>query len=296
LADPNYALYQKSPEEIREERQEAKDREINQRTAQLVLDNLEKNQNQVPQPKELTTSKKRSLEDEPDVAPKKPQTQLTEIQPEIQKNTIGLPVSKAGFFYNVSMKNKNSYSANDAVLAVIHGNGNEGIKIQNGTTTKIRLLQNTIFRVKGEPILLEKGTILNGRCSIGDERVFISITSMVIGNAIYPLTVHVFDTDGQQGVYVPNLREKNLLAQNLSRTATSPMNGGFFVGQGGIAQQVGTQVAIQAAQQTMQSGRQYVTTKAQNPKVTIRPNYQILLKSTDFTPTTSNAPTYEEIN
>ncbi|MDF7821866.1 conjugative transposon protein TraM [Runella sp. MFBS21] len=298
LADPNYALYQKSPEELREERQEAKDREINQRTAQLVLDNLEKNQNQVQAPQSApTTVKKKNDEEEKDITPKKKESPLTEIQPEIQKNTIGMPVTKVGFFYNVSMKNKNSYSANDAVLAVVHGNGSGGIKIQNGTTAKIRLLQNIIFRVKGEPILLEKGTILNGRCSIGEERVYISITSMVIGNAIYPLTVQAFDMDGQLGIYVPNLREKNMLAQNLSRTATGPLNGGFFVGQGGIAQQVGTQVAVQAAQQTMQSARQYATTKAQNPKVTIRPNYQILLKSSDFTPTTSNAPTsHEEIN
>ncbi|AEI52138.1 conjugative transposon protein TraM [Runella slithyformis] len=295
LADPNYALYKKSNEELREERQEAEDREINQRTAQLVLDKLEKNQNQSTQQQiNLPAEKKRSLDD--DLPSAKPKSQLTEIQPEIQKNTIGLPVTKAGFFYNVSMKNKTGYSANDAVLAVVHGNGSEGIKIQNGTTAKIRLLQNIIFRVKGEPILLEKGTILNGRCSIGDERVFISITSMVIGNAIYPLTVQAYDMDGQLGIYVPNLREKNMLAQNLSRTAAGSMNGGFFVGQGGIAQQVGTQVAIQAAQQTMQSGRQYITAKAQNPKVTVRPNYQILLKSTDFTPTTSNAPTYEENN
>lgn len=296
LADPNYQLYKKSPQELEEERREREERVINQRTANLVLNNLERAQ----QPKDTLPTPKRKPrsndfeENEPRAIQKN--SQLTEIQPEVQRNTIGLPVTKAGFFYNTSLKNRNSYSANDAVLAVVHGNGADGIKVQNGTTLKIRLLQNTVFRVKGEPIELEKGTILNGRCTIGNERVFIAITSMVIDNAIYPLTIQVYDMDGQVGVYVPNLREKNMLAQNLTRRAATSTNGGYFVGQGGVAQQVGTQVAIQAAQQTMQSARQFATTKAQNPKVTIRPNYQILLKSADFTLTTSNAPTYEEVN
>lgn len=119
---------------------------------------------------------------------------------------------------------------------------------------------------------------------------------MVFGNSIYPLTVQVHDMDGQLGIYVPNLNDKNKVAQSIGRMAVSPMSGGFFVGQGGIGQQVGTQVAVQGAQQVMQSARQYVTARAQNPKVTIRPNYQILLKSTELTPTTSNAPVYEEGN
>ena len=158
------------------------------------------------------------------------------------------------------------------------------------------MVQNTIFRIKGEPLVLEKGTILNGRCTIGNERVLISITSMVFGNAVYPLTVQAYDMDGQLGIYVPNLKDKNKLTQSISRTAVSPMSGGFFVGQGSIGQQVGTQMAVQGAQQVVQSAKQYVTARAQNPKVTIRPNYQILLKSTEFTPTTSNAPVYEEGN
>lgn len=300
MADPNYRLYRKTPEELREERALADEKEINQRTAKLILDRMEKNQGSLNSAPVSGTMRRKGnghaeTEEQVNTPPKK-DTELTELQPEVQKNTIGLPVSKTGFFYNVSMKNKTGYSANDAVVAVIHGYGSEGIKVQNGTVVKIRLVQNTIVRIKGEPLLLEKGTILNGRCTIGDERVLIAVTSMAVGNAVYPLTVQVHDMDGQLGIYVPNLKDKNLIARNISRTAVSPINGGFFVGQGGIGQQVGTQVAVQGAQQVVQSAKQYLTTRAQNPKVTIRPNYRILLKSTELTPTTSNAPVYEEGN
>ncbi len=300
MANPNYQLYRKSPEELREERALADEKEINQRTAKLILDRMEKNQAS-PNSASATGTMHRKADTLEEIneqvgTPPKKNMELTELQPEVQRNTIGLPVNKTGFFYNVSMKSKIGYSGNDAVCAVIHGYGSEGIKVQNGTVVKIRLVQNTIFRIKGEPLVLEKGTILNGRCTIGNERVLISITSMVFGNAVYPLTVQAYDMDGQLGIYVPNLKDKNKLTQSISRTAVSPMSGGFFVGQGSIGQQVGTQMAVQGAQQVVQSAKQYVTARAQNPKVTIRPNYQILLKSTEFTPTTSNAPVYEEGN
>jgi hypothetical protein len=300
MANPNYQLYRKSPEELREERALADEKEINQRTAKLILDRMEKNQTSPNSESAISTMRRKTdaleeTNEQADILPKK-EAERTELHPEVQKNTIGLPVNKTGFFYNVSMKNKTGYSANDAVCAVIHGYGSEGIKVQNGTVVKIRLVQNTIVRVKREPLLLEKGTIVNGRCTIGDERIFIEVTSVVFENAIYPLTVQAYDMDGQLGIHVPNLKDKNLVARNISRTAVSPINGGFFVGQGGIGQQVGTQMAVQGAQQVVQSAKQYVTARAQNPKVTIRPNYQILLKSTEFTPTTSNAPVYEEGN
>lgn len=213
---------------------------------------------------------------------------------EVSRNTVGQPNNKVGFFYNFSRKNAGSYSGNEAIVAVIHGQGSDGVTVQDGSTIKVRLMQNTVFRLKGEDIMLEKGMLLNGLCSIGSDRVFISVTSLVIGKAIYPVTVQAFDIDGQQGIHVPNLAEKNRVAQGLTQSAGQASQGGsYFVGQGNAAQQIGTQVGVQGARSVFQGTRQLLTAKAQNPKVTIRPNYKVLLKSAQLAPTTSAAADYE---
>ncbi|WP_028523240.1 conjugative transposon protein TraM [Runella limosa] len=298
--EANQPLFHKTQEDVERENRERDDREINQRQVKLVLDQMEKNNtNSSPQAEKRpsTIGDKLRQDDEHEKAflasytPKdKGKGQLTELYPETSKNTIGNPYTTGIGFYNVSTKNKQSYNANDAILAVIHSS--EAVKVQEGSVIKVRLLQNTIFKIGDDPVVLEKGTLLNGRCTVGDDRVFISFTSLVKGTAIYPLTVQAFDLDGQQGIYVPNLREKNILARRLTQAAMTPTSGasGYFIGQGNIAQQVGTQMAVQTTQQAMQSARQVIVSKAQIPKITIRPNYQMLLKSASFTPTTSNAP------
>lgn len=299
LADPNAVMFRKSAAEIADERRTAEDRAINQRTANLLLDRMEKGQSQgTGGPGSLPGAAAAQNSGDP-VMPStrsasEPVPEETIMHGEVSRNTVGQPNNKVGFFYNFSRKNAGSYSGNEAIVAVIHGQGSDGVTVQDGSTIKVRLMQNTVFRLKGEDIMLEKGMLLNGLCSIGSDRVFISVTSLVIGKAIYPVTVQAFDIDGQQGIHVPNLAEKNRVAQGLTQAAGQASQGGsYFVGQGNAAQQIGTQVGVQGARSVFQGARQLLTAKAQNPKVTIRPNYKVLLKSAQLAPTTSAAANYE---
>ncbi len=297
LSDPNAVMFRRSAAEIADERRTTEDREINQRTANLLLGKMEKSQ--VPAGGGPGTQSGTSViqgNGAPLAGTQESGTAETEtvMHGEVSRNTVGQPNNKVGFFYNFSRKNANSYNSSDAILAVVHGQGDNGITVQNGATAKLRLLQNTVFRLNGQDIILEKGTLINGTCTIGDDRVFISITSLVIGTAIHPIQVQAFDLDGLQGLHVPNLSEKNRAARGLTRAAAqSAGSGNYFVGQGNVGQQVGTQVATQAARSVMQGARQLVTARAQNPKVTIRPNYKVLLKSAQLTPTSSTNQDYE---
>lgn len=71
------------------------------------------------------------------------------------------------------------------------------------------------------------------------------------------------------------------------------MGTNVVVGQGTVGQQVGTQVAMQGVRQAIQGARQLVTARASTPKVTIRANYKILLKSDKAIPTSSTNDSYE---
>lgn len=300
LSNPNAVMFRKSAAEIADERRTTEDREINQRTANLLLDKMEESQASgsggPPAPPGDAAAQSGS---DPAAGPRRgapdtPDTQETIMHGEVSRNTVDQPNNKVGFFYNFSRKNAGSYSGNEAIVAVIHGQGSDGVTVQEGTTIKVRLMQNTVFRLQGNDVLLEKGTLLNGLCSIGNDRVFISITSLVIGKSIYAVTVQAFDIDGLQGIHVPNLAEKNRVAQGLTQVAgQASQGGGYFVGQGNIGQQVGTQVAVQGARGALQGARQLLTAKAQNPKVTIRPNYKVLLKSAQLSPTSSTTQDYE---
>lgn len=298
LANPSTAVFRKSPRDIEDERREREDREINQRTANLLLDKMDK-ANTAPNTGQLAApalgSGTRAAEGTPSAQNAAAAQSETVMHGEVSRNTIGQPNDKVGFFYNMSRKNtRRSYTANDAIQAVIHGMGPDDIAVRDGTTAKIRLEQNTVFQVEGNDIILEKGTLLNGICKIGADRVYISVNSLVIGDAIYPIEVQAFDLDGQQGVYVPDLAQKNQVSRRLTQAASQPLSGGsYFVGQGNVGQQVGTQVAVQGARQVMSAGRQVITAKAQNPKVTIRTNYKILLKSAKLVPTSSTNSDYE---
>jgi conjugative transposon TraM protein len=294
LSDPNAQLFTKSREEIAAERREVEDREMNQRTADLLLTRMENMNTQgggaMPAAPATATN---GAAGAPPAKPglRNPNGQAgTVMHGEVSRNTIGQPNDKIGFFYNVSRQNtRRSYSGNDAIRAVVHGQGAEGITVQTGSTAKVRLEQNTVFNLGGQDVMLPKGTLLNGLCTIGDDRVYITVSSLVMGDAIYPIQVQAYDLDGLQGIHVPNLSEKNRVARQLTRAAASTANSGtgYVIGQGGVGQQVATQVATQASRGLMQGARQLMTNRAQQPRVTIRPNYRILLKSAELTPTSA---------
>jgi len=297
LADPNAALFRRSPQEIEEERRVMEDREINQRTANLLLDRMEKGSagQAGAVPVLPATANQGAGGVGAPVPGSVPAADATVMHGEVSKNTIGQPNDKIGFFYNVSTKNRRSYTANDAIMAVVHGHGAEGITVRDGGTAKIRLMQNAVFQLGGQDVILPKGTLLNGTCSIGADRVYIAVTSLVFGEAIHSIEVQVFDLDGQQGIHVPNLSEKNQIARRLAQTGTNAgaMGTNVIVGQGTVGQQVGTQVAVQGVRQAIQGARQLVTARASTPKVTIRANYKILLKSDKAIPTSSINESYE---
>lgn len=170
-------------------------------------------------------------------------------------------------------------SNNMAIPAVIHGDGGT-VMVSSGSTVKIRLLEDTQLLLNGELVSLPANSLVSGICHITDERIMVTVNTLRQGNYLYETDLVAYDLDGRAGLRVPHLNEKNRVAQALGQTAqSSAMSPYYLMPQGGIGQQVGSQVAVQAGTTLFQGARALIQGKLTAPKASIKPNHQIFLKS-----------------
>ena len=284
-ANPNTPLFRKTEAELREERLAELDRENNARMTEQVLAGLEKasqNQNNIQQPYSQGYTQQQSIpiNNKKRSSPQHPNNELVTAQ---DVNTIGRPPLN-GFYTQSTHLNQQSNNEFAFIPAVVHGNG-DGIVVTNGSSIRLRLLSETILNVQGMQRILPRNTLINGRVSISGERVQIYISSVRIDNNIIPVQLVVYDIDGSQGLYIPNLMDKNLLARELAEAGARPMQGGIW-SQGSMSTQIGTNMATDVARSLMQGASQYARRKMNNVKVTIKPNYKVLLTKGSFSNTT----------
>jgi conjugative transposon TraM protein len=278
-------LFKKTKEDLREEQLALEEKELNQKTADLVLNNLEKLNNPFKTQENIVPSK---IEPKPqnDISSgskKIPETNsLGQLSPEIAPNTIGNKFKKTGFYSETSSIKRTSFSENESIPAVVHGDA-EGSVVTNGSTIKVRLLENTVFRIENQKIILNKGSLITGNVAVNGDRLMISISSIRLGNSIYPVSIQAFDLDGSMGLNIPNASGKALLDRTLTNAASRPLTGTqIFVPSGGVVRQVGTQLALQGTQSLLQGVQNLARSKRASPKVTVRPNYKILLKTVNL--------------
>lgn len=170
-------------------------------------------------------------------------------------------------------------SHNLAIPAVIHGDA-DIVTVSSGSTVKIRLLEATQLLLNGEIVTLPANSLVSGICHIADERIMVTVSTLRQGNYLYETDLVAYDLDGRAGLRVPHLNEKNRVAQALGQTAqSSAMSPYYLIPQGGVGQQVGAQVAVQAGTTLFQGARALIQGKLAAPKASIKPNYRIYLKS-----------------
>ncbi|MGF7218801.1 conjugative transposon TraM protein [Spirosoma lacussanchae] len=198
-----------------------------------------------------------------------------------------MPVSNSGFYglttsgatSTVNRPGGTPSPTGPSIPAVVHGDG-DAVTVQNGSTLSLRLLEETTLRLNGRWVKLPAHTLLAGTCSIGTDRVNVAVSSVRLGNEIYPIRLTVYDLDGRAGLSVSKLADKNRLAQGLGNSAGQAVSSPYyFVPQGSFGQQVGSQVAMQVTNTAFQGVRSLVQSKLNSVKVTVKPNYRIILRS-----------------
>lgn len=139
--------------------------------------------------------------------------------------------------------------------------------VTDGQTVRLRLLEPMAV----EERIIPKGSIIVGATKIQGERLCINITSIENGRMIIPVELSVYDTDGQQGIFIPNSMEVSAakeVAANMGGSMGSSIN---------ISSDAKAQLASDIGKGLIQGTSQYVAKKMRTVKVHLKAGYQVLL-------------------
>lgn len=108
-------------------------------------------------------------------------------------------------FFGIDETNK-AEEESTAIEAVVHATQT----LVNGSVIQMRV--TTDIFING--ILIPKGTKLNGKVSVNDERLEINISSLRYGKHIFPVQLEVFDMDGMAGIYIPGAISRDVAKES----------------------------------------------------------------------------------
>ena len=139
--------------------------------------------------------------------------------------------------------------------------------VTDGQTVRLRLLEPMAVDER----IIPKGSIVVGTTKIQGERLCITITSIENGRMIIPVELSVYDTDGQEGIFIPNSMEVSAakeVAANMGGSMGSSIN---------ISSDAKAQLASDLGKGLIQGTSQYVAKKMRMVKVHLKAGYQVLL-------------------
>ena len=175
-------------------------------------------------------------------------------------STLSAATNDRGF--NTSVGLKRSVGKN-TIAAVIAGNQS----VTNGQSVKLRTTEPMWIGSR----LIPRNTVLVGAARLQDERLEIEITSVETGGSIYEVELKVYDSDGQEGINIPNSMESDALHEigaNMGSTMGSSIN---------ISTDAGAQIASDVGRGLINGVSQYLTKKMRTVKVHLKSGYRVML-------------------
>lgn len=152
----------------------------------------------------------------------------------------------------------------NTINAVVHGNQT----LVNGQSVKLRMTEH----MRAGKHVIPKNTILTGTGKITGERLEIMISSIEYEGTIIPVSMQAYDSDGQQGIYIPGSMEMTAvkeIAGNMGQNLGSTIN---------ISRQgAGEQLLTDLGRGVIQGTSQYISKKAREVKVSLKTGYRLFL-------------------
>lgn len=175
-------------------------------------------------------------------------------------STLSAATNDRGF--NTSVGIKRSVGKN-TIAAVIAGNQS----VTNGQSVKLRTTEPMWIGNR----LIPRNTVLVGAARLQDERLEIEISSVECQGSIYDVELKVYDSDGQEGINIPNSMETDALHEigaNMGSTMGSSIN---------ISTDAGAQIASDVGRGLINGVSQYLTKKMRTVKVHLKSGYRVML-------------------
>lgn len=175
-------------------------------------------------------------------------------------STLSAATNDRGFNTSVGLKRT---IGKNTIAAVIAGDQS----VTNGQSVKLRTTEPMWIGNR----LIPCHTTLTGAARLQDERLEIEITSVETGGSIYEVELKVYDSDGQEGINIPNSMESDALHEigaNMGSTMGSSIN---------ISTDAGAQIASDVGRGLINGVSQYLTKKMRTVKVHLKSGYKIML-------------------
>ena len=143
--------------------------------------------------------------------------------------------------------------------------------ISDGQSVKLRTLEPMWIGNS----LLPKNTMVVGAARLQGERLEIKIESIEALGCIMDVDLSVYDSDGQEGINIPNSLEGDALKEigaNMGSTMGSSIN---------LTTNAGAQLASDVGKGLINGVSQYLNKKLRTPKVKLKAGYKIMLKQNE---------------
>ena len=165
--------------------------------------------------------------------------------------------------FNTAVGSGGGVSRKNTISASVNGYQT----VTEGQTVRLRLLEPMAVDER----IIPKNSIIVGSTKIQGERLCISITSIENGRMIIPVELSVYDTDGQEGIFIPNSMEVSAakeVAANMGGSMGSSIN---------ISSDAKAQLVSDLGKGLIQGTSQYIAKKMRTIKVHLKAGYQVLL-------------------
>lgn len=190
------------------------------------------------------------------------------VQPvaQVSRNVVSSLGSSSNRSFNTSVGVIRTSSKN-TISAVIANDQT----IANGQPVRLRLTEPMWVGNR----LVPRNTIITGESRLQGERLEIEISSVESEGSVYEVELQVFDSDGQEGINIPNSMESDALHEigaNMGSTMGSSIN---------LTTNAGAQLVSDVGKGLINGVSQYLNKKMRTVKVHLKSGYKIMLKQNE---------------
>ncbi len=153
--------------------------------------------------------------------------------------------------------------AKNTISAVVASNQS----VTDGESVKLRTTEPMWVGSR----LIPRNTVIVGSARVQGERLEIEISSIECEGSIYDVELQVYDSDGQEGINIPQSMESDALHEigaNMGSTMGSSIN---------ISTNTGAQIASDVGRGLINGVSQYLNKKLRTVKVHLKAGYRVML-------------------
>ena len=187
-----------------------------------------------------------------------------DVQPvaQVSRNVVSSLSSSSSRSFNTSVGSAGIVNKN-TIAAVVASNQS----VTDGESVKLRTTEPMWVGSR----LIPRNTVIVGSARVQGERLEIEISSIECDGSIYDVELQVYDSDGQEGINIPNSMESDALHEigaNMGSTMGSSIN---------ISTDAGAQIASDVGRGLINGVSQYLNKKLRTVKVHLKAGYRVML-------------------